>query len=157
MTEDDVGPSKPTNRTQNQSNRKKKAPGIEWQYAINIGDRLIDWECKLCHVSKFGGAPQIRDHFLGGQKCRCAHPSAFAVAKHLREEYVKKDSRKHHTWSEAPPRMQEQNGSNQQTPEASLSCMPNINGRSEGRIPSASLTKRQFDMGNMSMHQTSLQ
>ena len=53
--------------------------------------------------------------------------------------------------------MQEQNGSNQQTPEASPSCAPNINGHSEGRIPSASSTKRQFDMGNVSMRQTSLQ
>ena len=44
------------NKSQTQNSRNKKAPGIEWEYAINIGDRFMDWECKLFHMVKSGGA-----------------------------------------------------------------------------------------------------
>ena len=51
------GSSCPRNKSQTQNSRKKKAPGIEWEYAINIGDQFMDWECKLCHTIKSSGAP----------------------------------------------------------------------------------------------------
>ena len=41
--EENIGPSGLCNKTQLQNSRKKKAPGIEWQYAINIGDQI----CRL--------------------------------------------------------------------------------------------------------------
>ena len=55
--EGNVGPSDICNKTQTLHSRKKKAPGIEWQYAVNVGDRFVDWECKLCHATKLGVAP----------------------------------------------------------------------------------------------------
>ena len=79
------GSSCPNSKTQTQHSRKKKAPGIEWEYAINIGDRFMDWECKLCHAVKSSGAPRLRDHFLGGpKKMSCTHPSAPKVTNCLR-------------------------------------------------------------------------
>ena len=94
--DDTTEPSASFNRLQPQNDRRKKAPGIEWDYAINIGDRFIDWKCKLCHASKSGGAPRLREHFLGGPRKRstCSHPTAAVVAKRLREEIQKKDTRK---------------------------------------------------------------
>ena len=50
MMEGSGGSSCPRNKSQTQNSRKKKAPGIEWEYAINIGDQSMDWECKLCHT-----------------------------------------------------------------------------------------------------------
>lgn len=150
------------NRTQVQTNKKKKAPGIEWQYAINIGDRFIDWECKLCHATKSGGAPRLREHFLGGPRKKgrtCTHPSATAVAKRLREEIQKKEAKKHYISFDNVSRMPEQHGSNNQTPEASPACTPNpvFNAQPENNPPSASSSRRPFDLGKMSMRQTSLQ
>ena len=85
------GSSCPRNKSQTQNSRKKKAPRIEWEYAINIGDQFMDWECKLCQRVKSHGAPQLRDHFLGGsKKTLCTHPSAPMVANCLREENFKK-------------------------------------------------------------------
>ena len=48
-------------------------------------------------VTKSGGAPRIREHFLGGPKkaCRtCTHPQAISVAKHLREDLEKKSNKR---------------------------------------------------------------
>ena len=85
------GSSCPRNKSQTQNSRKKKALWIEWEYAINIGDQFMDWECKLCHMVKSGGAPRLRDHFLGGpRKTLCTHPSAPKVTNCLREEHKKK-------------------------------------------------------------------
>ena len=68
------GFSCPRNKSQTQNSRKKKAPRIEWEYAINIGDQFMDWKCRLCHTVKLGGAPQLRDHFLGGpRKTSCTN------------------------------------------------------------------------------------
>ena len=47
-----------------------KNPSIEWQFATNV-KRYIDWKCNLCNESKSGGAPCIRDHFLGGNSRTC--------------------------------------------------------------------------------------
>ena len=42
-----------------------KNPSLEWQFATNV-NRYIDRRCNLCNEFKSGGAPRIRDHFLGG-------------------------------------------------------------------------------------------
>ena len=41
-----------------------KVLGPDWQFLVNIRS-FIDWRCKLCGVAKFGGAPCIREYFLG--------------------------------------------------------------------------------------------
>ena len=98
--DDNAEPSGTFNRTQVQNDRRKEMPGIEWDYAINIGDQFIDWQCKSCHASKLGGAPHLREHFLGGPKnCfTCPRPSALVVAEHLREEIQKKEPRNPYTY-----------------------------------------------------------
>ena len=55
------------NQKQN-NNKKKKNLGIEWEYADNVGDHSIEWQCNLCKTCKLGGAPCITEHFLGGSK-----------------------------------------------------------------------------------------
>ena len=58
----------------------------------------MDWECKLRHIVKSSGAPQLRDHFLGGsKKTLCTHPSAPKVANNLRGEHKKKELKKYPT------------------------------------------------------------
>ena len=59
MDDNNAKPSGTSNRTKVQNERKKKAPGIEWDYAINIGDEFIDWQCKLCHASKSSDQNQV--------------------------------------------------------------------------------------------------
>ena len=79
------------------SNKKKKAPGKEWKFANNVCGRYVIRQYKLCSVTKSGGATCIREHFLGGPKkaCRmCTHPQAPALAKRLREEMVKKSTKR---------------------------------------------------------------
>ena len=44
---------------------KKKAPGFEWKFIDALYGGYIHWKCKYCHVQKSGGAPCIREHFLG--------------------------------------------------------------------------------------------
>ena len=90
--EDNVGTSNA------HTSKKKKAPGKEWDFANNICGRYVEWQCKLCMETKSGGAPCIREHFLGGPKkaCRtCTHPQAISVAKHLREDLEKKSKKRH--------------------------------------------------------------
>ena len=40
--DDNAKPSATFNRAQAQNDRRKKEPGIEWEYAINIGNHFID-------------------------------------------------------------------------------------------------------------------
>ena len=97
--EDGAGTSGIANKNQTQAGRKKKLARIEWEFALNMANIFIEWECKLCHVSKSGGAPHFREHFLGGPKksCRvCTHPHAPTVPKRLREEFEKKDAKRLH-------------------------------------------------------------
>ena len=79
------------------SDKKKKAPGKEWEFANNVCARYVMWQCKLCSITKLGGAPRIRENFLGGPKKAyrmCTHPQVPAVAKRLREEMVKKSTKR---------------------------------------------------------------
>ena len=121
--------------------------------------RFVDWECKLCHATKSGGAPRLREHFLGGPRKTsrtCTHPSAPAVAKRLRDEHQKKEARKYYTPIANVSRVEEQHGSNQQTPEASPICTPSPSVQGEINTGSAS-SKHHCDMGKVSMRQASLQ
>ena len=79
------------------SDKKKKAPGKEWEFANNVCGQYVMWQCKICLVTKYGGAPHIRDHFLGGPKKAyrmCTHLQAPIFAKRLREEMVKKSTKR---------------------------------------------------------------
>ena len=49
--------------TSNQT--KKKNPRFEWQFVKALHGGYVHWECNYCHGVKYGGAPLIRDHFLG--------------------------------------------------------------------------------------------
>ena len=64
-----------------------KSHGPKWQFATNI-NRYIDWKCSLCNELKLGGAPCVRDHFLGGNSrtCggKCREPGANEAATYLR-------------------------------------------------------------------------
>ena len=132
-------------------------PGIEWDYAINIGNQFINWQCILCHASKLGGAPCLREHFLGGPRKRftCPHPSARVVAKHLREEILKKEPRKHYTSFPATSTLPENHGSNHETPQTSPACTT-LNVELETNLPSASSLKQPINFRNLSIHQASL-
>ena len=113
----------------------------------------MDWECKLCHTVKSGGAPQFRDHFLGGsKKTLCTHPSAPKVANCLTEEHKKKELKKYPTSAINVSRvMDKQCGSNQQTLEASPDCTltPSI-------YPNSSSSRHHCDESKVPMHQNSL-
>ena len=63
---------------------------------------------------KSSGAPQLKDHFLGGsKKTLCTHPSAPKVANRLREEHKKKEFKKYPTSTINISRvLEEQRGSN---------------------------------------------
>ena len=101
-----------------QTSKKKKAPGKEWEFANNVCGRYVEWQCKLCMVTKSGGAPRIREHFLGGPKkgCRtCTHPQAPTVAKRLREVLEKKSNKRHYVETFAANASQE-HASNHVTP-----------------------------------------
>ena len=152
--EDTDGSNNLKNKNQAQNNRKKKAPGVEWQYAINIGDRFIDWECKLCHAIKSGGAPRLRDHFVGGPKKTrtCTHPSAPMVANRIREEHRKKEVRNYYAPTTNVHGTEEQHASNQQTPQPSPDCTPNPSTQ-----PGSSSSKHYCANSKVSMRQTSLQ
>ena len=50
--------------------RGGKSPGPEWQFATNMG-RYVEWKCNICGEEKSGGAPRIRDHFIGGNGRAC--------------------------------------------------------------------------------------
>ena len=66
---------------------KGKSPGLEWQFATNVS-KFIEWKCNYCRVSKFGGAPHIREHLLGGngrvQVGRCRGRGGDEATKKLR-------------------------------------------------------------------------
>ena len=137
-------PSATFNRTQAQNNRRKKAPGIELDYAINNGDKFIDWQCKLCHhASKSGNAPCLREHFLRGPRKRftCPHPSAPVIAKHLREEFQNKVSRKHYASFSTTPTMPKNHGSNHETPQTLPGCTTTLNVEPKTNLPSSSSSK----------------
>ena len=73
---------------------KKKAPGIEWQFAKNLHGGYFHWECNYCHVVKSGGASCIRDHFLGSahkSMHKCTHRALQQVAVCIKEHYEKKN------------------------------------------------------------------
>ena len=74
-----------------------KNPDLEWQFATNV-NRYIDWKCNLCNELKSGGAPHIRDHFLGGNSRtiggKCRGPGADEVATHLRAMLEKTEGSK---------------------------------------------------------------
>ena len=113
----------------------------------------MDWECKLCHTIKSGGAPQLRDHFLGGyKKMLCTHPSAPKVANRLREEHKKKELKKYPTSTINVSRvMEEKHGSNLQTPKASPGCTP-----TPSIYPNSLSSKHHFDKTQVPMPQASL-
>jgi hypothetical protein len=157
---DGVGSSGIAKSNQGQTSRKKKVAGVEWEFAINVANRFIDWECKLCHVCKSGGAPRIREHFLGGSKksCRmCTHPHAPAVAKRLREEFMKKDAKRlHHARGEVDASILH-HGSNNHTPEATPAVSTqNLSEMKETHVKSVS-SQHQFGGRQATMRQTSLQ
>ena len=73
---------------------KKKAPGIEWQFAKNLHGGYIHWECNYCHVVKSGGASRIREHFLGSahkSMRKCTHPALQQVVARIKVHYEKKN------------------------------------------------------------------
>lgn len=82
---DGSGPSSSNKR--DTAKKGGKNPGPEWQFATNIS-RYIDWKCNICNEIKSGGAPRIRDHFLGGNSriCggKCKGPGAAEVSTRLR-------------------------------------------------------------------------
>ena len=79
---DGLGPSLANKRDTAKKDGKNPGPD-EWQFATNIS-RYIDWKCNICNELKSGGAPHIRDHFLGGnaRACggKCKGPRADEVA-----------------------------------------------------------------------------
>lgn len=156
---DGAGSSGAAKKNQMQEGRKKKPPGIEWEFALNVANRFIEWECKLCHVSKSGGAPRIREHFLGGPKksCRvCTHPHAPAVAKRLREEFEKKDAKRCQYARVEVDVSQLYHGSNNHTPEVTPSRMTDPNEMRGTHVNSVSSTHPSGER-NATMRQTSLQ
>ena len=133
--------------------------GIEWEFAKNVANRFIERECKLCHVSKSGGAPRIRENFLGGPKksCRvCTHPHDLVVAKRLREEFGKKDAKRLYHVRVEVAASQVQHGSNNHTPEVTPIFTLDPNDQGETHIRSVS-SKHPSIVRNATMCQTSLQ
>ena len=79
------------------SDKKKKAPGKEWEFANNVCGRYVMWQSKLCLITKSGVAPCIRENIIGGPKkpcCMCTQLQAPVVAKCLREEISKKSTKR---------------------------------------------------------------
>ena len=69
---------------------KKKSPGFEWQFVKAMHGGYVHWECNYCHAVKFGGAPRIKDNFLGSssksmRRCQSAHVEQ--VAMRIKEHY----------------------------------------------------------------------
>lgn len=78
-----------SNASKKDSSKKGgKSPGPEWQFATNI-NRYIDWKCNTCNEIKSGGAPRIREHFLGGNSrirgSKCKGPGADEVSTQLKD------------------------------------------------------------------------
>ena len=74
--------------TSNQT--KKKSPGFEWQFLKALYGGYVHWECNYCHAVKSGGAPRIRDHFLGSSSRsmrRCQSANVEVVAMRIKEHY----------------------------------------------------------------------
>ena len=74
--------------TSNQT--KKKSPAFEWQFVKALYGGYVHWECNYCHAIKSGGAPRIRDHFLGSSSRsmrRCQSANVEVVAMRIKEHY----------------------------------------------------------------------
>lgn len=88
-----------SNASKKDSSKKGgKSPGRpEWQFATNI-NRYIDWKCNTCNEIKSGGAPRIREHFLGGNSricgSKCKGPGADEVSTRLRAALEKMEGSK---------------------------------------------------------------
>ena len=75
------------------------------------------WQCKLCSTTKSRWEPHIREHFLGGPKkaCHlCTHPQAPAVAKCLREEMMKKRTKRQYAEEFAASAAQDEDNNSHQ-------------------------------------------
>ena len=72
----------------------KKSLGVEWEFATNLENGYIHWQCNLCKCKKSGGAPQIREHFLDSLSksiCKYTHPMAVNASLRIREYYQSKN------------------------------------------------------------------
>lgn len=73
---------------------KKKSVGFEWQFVDALYGGYVHWKCKYCHAQKSGGAPRIREHFLGSatksmRRCQSSHVEQIAIR--IKEYYLDKN------------------------------------------------------------------